>query len=278
MVYNYNQQVYNSPDPSMACKFGQPVYNSADPSNVCNYGQQVYISDKNANLANAVQHPSFNASTRAGSDEDSLSNLSSAESQWGPEPMGYMTHGGSVVNQQPQQYYMTHGGSANQQQEQSYVAPAMPMMPMLVAVVPTAMPMPVMAGMQPMPVAPQAMPVPVPGPMQGPTGTSPVPAVEKKERRLEDLLPRGRRPTSTRENIGHKIFVGGLNPKTTSEDLRGYFSSFGAIADSCVINDTITSESRGFGFIVFEEKIPEGLFDKQHIIDQRRCGVREYSQ
>jgi len=270
----------------MACKFGQPVYNSADPSNVCNYGQQVYISDKNANLANAVQHPSFNASTRAGSDDDSLSNLSSAESQWGPEPMGYMTHGGCVANQQQQQYYMTHGGFANQQQEQSYVAPAVPMMPMLVAVVPTAMPMPVMAGMQAMPVA--SLPGPMPGPMLAGSGTpssatgresdAQVPAVEKKERRLEDLLPRGRRPTSTRENLGHKIFVGGLNPKTTSEDLRGYFSSFGAIADSCVINDTITSESRGFGFIVFEEKIPEGLFDKQHIIDQRRCGVREYSQ
>jgi hypothetical protein len=263
MVYNYNQQVYNS----------------ADPSNVCNYGQQVYISDKNANLANAVRNPSFNASTHAGSDEDSLSNLSSAESQWSPEPMGYMTYGGSVANQQQQQYYMTHGGFvANQQQEQSYVGPAVPMMPMLVAVVPTAMPMPVMAGMQPMPVA--SLPGPMPGPM--PAGVresdAQVPAVEKKERRLEDLLPRGRRPTSTRENIGHKIFVGGLNPKTTSEDLRGYFSSFGAIADSCVINDTITSESRGFGFIVFEEKIPEGLFDKQHIIDQRRCGVREYSQ
>jgi hypothetical protein len=34
--------------------------------------------------------------------------------------------------------------------------------------------------------------------------------------------------------------------------------------------------SRGFGFVEFEGKIPEGLLDQQHIIDQRRCGVREY--
>jgi RNA recognition motif-containing protein len=69
-----------------------------------------------------------------------------------------------------------------------------------------------------------------------------------------------------------------LNPGTTSEKLRGYFSSFGEVADSCVITEPVTKESRGFGFVVFEEKIPEGLFEKQHIIDQRRCGVREYSQ
>jgi heterogeneous nuclear ribonucleoprotein A1/A3 len=105
------------------------------------------------------------------------------------------------------------------------------------------------------------------------------PVGEKRvERRLEDLLPRGRRAGSASEHLGRKIFVGGLNPKTTSEAMREYFAGFGAVADSCVIADATTQASRGFGFVVFEERIPEGLFDKQHIIDQRRCGVREYSQ
>merc|ERR550514_1132691 len=168
---------------------------------------------------------------------------------------------------------------------------------MVVAMIPTAMPVPVMAGMQPVSVgSPPQQPAHVaglsetppaasaPGPFASPSSGSqssdetPLPAGGKPERRLEDLLPRGRRPTSTRENLGRKVFVGGLNPVTTTEDLREYFSSFGEVADSCVITDAITKESRGFGFVVFEEKIPEGLLDKQHIIDQRRCGVREYSQ
>jgi hypothetical protein len=79
-------------------------------------------------------------------------------------------------------------------------------------------------------------------------------------------------------DIGRKVFVGGLNPTTTTEDLHKYFSTFGEVDDSCVITDAVTNESRGFGFVVFEEKIPDGLFDKQHIIDQRRCGVRAYTQ
>merc|ERR1719487_537732 len=138
--------------------------------------------------------------------------------------------------------------------------------------IPTAMPAPVMTRMQEIPVASS------PGPMLA--GISELPAGERPERRLEDLLPRGRRPTPTAAQAhqsGCKIFVGGLNPKTTSEDLREYFSGFGVVADGCVIADAITKESRGFGFVVFQDSIPEGLFNMQHIIDQRRCGVREYS-
>merc|ERR1719443_2506408 len=102
------------------------------------------------------------------------------------------------------------------------------------------------------------------------------PAGEKKARLLEDLLPGGVRRRATREELGRKVFVGGLNPTTTTEDLRTYFSEFGVVTDSCVITDSSSKASRGFGFVEFEGKIPEGLLDQQHIIDQRRCGVREY--
>merc|ERR1719484_181483 len=102
------------------------------------------------------------------------------------------------------------------------------------------------------------------------------PAGEKKARLLEDLLPGGVRRRATREELGRKVFVGGLNPTTTTEDLRAYFSEFGVVTDSCVITDSSSKASRGFGFVEFEGKIPEGLLDQQHIIDQRRCGVREY--
>jgi hypothetical protein len=104
---------------------------------------------------------------------------------------------------------------------------------------------------------------------QSPTGG-------KKTRLLEDLLPGGVRRRATREELGRKVFVGGLNPTTTTENLRTYFSDFGVVTDSCVITDASSKTSRGFGFVEFEGKIPEGLLDQQHIIDQRRCGVREY--
>jgi hypothetical protein len=233
---------------------------------VCNAVQHGYDSAENMNphMAKAVQHPSFLVSTYAGSDTDSASNLS-AESWWGsaeaPTPMGYMMHG-PIDPQQQQMSYVAH-----QQQAHGYAAPMMQMVPMLVALIPPTMPMPVMADMQAIPVA------------SPPGSMLQLPAGEKKGMRLEDLLPHGRRPTKPeRENLGRKIFVGGLNPSTTTEDLRDYFSSFGVVADGCVIADGITKQSRGFGFVVFEDKIPEGLFDQQHIIDQRRCGVREYGQ
>merc|ERR1719460_2302242 len=143
-----------------------------------------------------------------------------------------------------------------------------------VAVIPAGMRMPGM-GMQAIQMAPPQ------GYMYKPMNESSQtndqsPTGEKKTRHLEDLLPGGVRRRATREELGRKVFVGGLNPTTTTEDLRAYFSEFGVVTDSCVITDSSSKASRGFGFVEFEGKIPEGLLDQQHIIDQRRCGVREY--
>jgi len=148
------------------------------------------------------------------------------------------------------------------------------MQPVAVAVMPAGMHMPGM-GMQAIQMAPPQ------GYMYKPVNeTTPTndqsPAGEKKGRLLEDLLPGGVRRRATREELGRKVFVGGLNPTTTTEDLRTYFSEFGVVTDSCVITDSSSKASRGFGFVEFENKIPDGLLDQQHIIDQRRCGVREY--
>jgi hypothetical protein len=145
----------------------------------------------------------------------------------------------------------------------------------VMAVIPAGMAMPGMGGMQAIPMAPP------PGYMlksvgESPKGNDQSPAGEKKMRHLEDLLPGGVRRRATREELGRKVFVGGLSPTTTTEDLRSYFSEFGTVTDSCVITDSSSKASRGFGFVEFEGKIPEGLLDQQHIIDQRRCGVREY--
>jgi hypothetical protein len=96
---------------------------------------------------------------------------------------------------------------------------------------------------------------------------------------LETLLPEGRqRKHRGREDQSRKIFVGGLNPTTTSEALRKHFEPYGTVTEGTVVIDRVTQKSRGFGFVVFEDGIPEGLLQMKHIIDSRRCGVRDYGE
>jgi hypothetical protein len=94
---------------------------------------------------------------------------------------------------------------------------------------------------------------------------------------LEQLLPDGRqRRPQLCEDTNRKVFVGGLNPATTAEGLRKHFEQFGTVSEASVVIDKVTRTSRGFGFVMFENAIPEGLLEKQHIIESRRCGVRDY--
>jgi hypothetical protein len=89
----------------------------------------------------------------------------------------------------------------------------------------------------------------------------------RRNRRRNDLV----QPES-----GPKVFVGGLNPMTTAESLRKYFEDFGTVLDVAILADGETKKSRGFGFVEFDGDIPEGILDREHMIEQRRCGVRRY--
>jgi hypothetical protein len=138
---------------------------------------------------------------------------------------------------------------------------------------------------------PMVVPVPVAVPatamqpqMQVPFGFQ---LVRKEKPMLEDLLPgqtRGvvRRRRATRPKRAEqggssaKVFVGGLSPHSTAETLREHFEKFGVISDCAVINEPGTRKSRGFGFVEFAEGIPAGLLEQEHIVGQRRCGVRPY--
>lgn len=75
---------------------------------------------------------------------------------------------------------------------------------------------------------------------------------------------------------GLKVFVGGLGPQSTSDTLRRYFEAYGPVLDAAVLADSLTKRSRGFGFVEFEGEIPQGVLGTDHIIGERRCGVREY--
>jgi hypothetical protein len=87
---------------------------------------------------------------------------------------------------------------------------------------------------------------------------------------------RNRRKEPVQPDAGPKVFVGGLNPMTTTDSLRTYFEEFGKVLDVAILADGETKKSRGFGFVEFEGDIPAGILDREHMIEQRRCGVRRY--
>merc|ERR1712055_29103 len=53
-------------------------------------------------------------------------------------------------------------------------------------------------------------------------------------------------------SIGKKLFVGGLPPTCTKENLEQHFGSYGQTTDVVVMVDGQTQKSRGFGFVTFE--------------------------
>ncbi len=53
--------------------------------------------------------------------------------------------------------------------------------------------------------------------------------------------------------MAKKLFVGGLNWKTTDDGLFNAFERFGEITEAKVITDRETGRSRGFGFVSFAE-------------------------
>ena len=65
-------------------------------------------------------------------------------------------------------------------------------------------------------------------------------------------------PTSTStiypKKQKYKVFIGGLPPKITEEELRGHFSSAGSIKSCEIIKDVNTNEPRGLAFIVFNDE------------------------
>lgn len=45
------------------------------------------------------------------------------------------------------------------------------------------------------------------------------------------------------------IYIGGLSPETTEDDLREAFVAYGEVASVKIVRDGATGESRGFGFV-----------------------------
>jgi len=67
----------------------------------------------------------------------------------------------------------------------------------------------------------------------------------------------------------NKLFVGKMNFRTTDDGLLNYFRQFGAVTSGWILRDNVSNRSRGFGFVVFEEKetVIKVLAQKDHKLD-----------
>jgi len=50
------------------------------------------------------------------------------------------------------------------------------------------------------------------------------------------------------------IYVGNLDYKVDSEDLKEIFEEYGSVTDSKVISDKFSGKSKGFGFVTMENQ------------------------
>jgi len=86
---------------------------------------------------------------------------------------------------------------------------------------------------------------------------------------------------SKNEADPRKMFVGGLSWETTIDELREYFTQFGAVKDATIKTDGLGT-SRGFGFILFEEEssvekvLAAGVLSlKEKKIEAKKAAVKE---
>lgn len=71
--------------------------------------------------------------------------------------------------------------------------------------------------------------------------------------------------------VHRKIFIGGLNYRTTDDTLKEHFEKWGEIVDVVVMKDSKTKRSRGFGFITYSKAhmVDDAQNNRPHRIDGR---------
>ncbi|KAA0703689.1 Heterogeneous nuclear ribonucleoprotein D-like [Triplophysa tibetana] len=73
-----------------------------------------------------------------------------------------------------------------------------------------------------------------------------------------------------------KVFIGGLSPDTSEDQIREYFGAFGEIENIELPTDTKTNERRGFCFITYvsEEPVEKLLESRYHEIGSGKCEIK----
>ncbi|KAG9510533.1 Heterogeneous nuclear ribonucleoprotein 87F [Fragariocoptes setiger] len=68
-----------------------------------------------------------------------------------------------------------------------------------------------------------------------------------------------------------KLFIGGLDFRTTEDTLRAHFGQWGEVVDCVVLRDPVTKRSRGFGFVTYSKSfmVDDVQTRRPHIVDGR---------
>ncbi len=79
-----------------------------------------------------------------------------------------------------------------------------------------------------------------------------------------------------REEAHRKLFIGGLDPKTSDATLHAYFEEFGTLTDHVVMKYPDSSRSRCFGFVTFEDKdnVAKCLEAGPHVVDGKEVELK----
>lgn len=89
-------------------------------------------------------------------------------------------------------------------------------------------------------------------------------------------MPREETSPEARASV-KKIFVGALKKDVTDDDLSAYFSQFGVVVKASVVRTKDQTESRGFGFVSFDDTdgVDKVIVSKPHIINGNKIDVRK---
>lgn len=75
-----------------------------------------------------------------------------------------------------------------------------------------------------------------------------------------------------------KLFIGGLHVDTDKDSLREYFETYGTVVDAVVMSDPHTKNSRGFGFITYDDaaNAKSCLDSCPHVVDDKQVSLFDY--
>ena len=78
------------------------------------------------------------------------------------------------------------------------------------------------------------------------------------------------------EEMGNKMFVGGLPQELNEAEYSAYFSQFGSLSDQIIMRDRETGITRGFGFITFDhnESVQKCLAGNPHTLKGQTVEVK----
>ncbi|XP_020153091.1 heterogeneous nuclear ribonucleoprotein 1 isoform X3 [Aegilops tauschii subsp. strangulata] len=92
--------------------------------------------------------------------------------------------------------------------------------------------------------------------------------INGKQVEIKRTIPKDYMQSNPKDFRTKKIFVGGLPPILTEDDLKDFFEKYGAVVEHQIMRDHQTRRSRGFGFVVFEsEEVVDDLLANGNMID-----------